>query len=176
MYFKELETERLILRRYKYEDIELYHELTNDPKLLEFNYYPNTTREYEEEYVRNLVDNCDTNKYESWVIERKIDHEPVGKINITKIIQRFNYCEVGYTIRYKYWGNGYASEALEEVTKHLLNDIGYRLVECVIDETNTKSIKVVEKAGFIKDGYVANRKKGNDGTYHGILYYSKSKE
>ena len=28
MYSKELETERLILRRYKYEDIELYHELT----------------------------------------------------------------------------------------------------------------------------------------------------
>ena len=64
MYSKELETERLILRRYKYEDIELYHELTNDPKLLEFNYYPNTTRAHEEEYVKNIVDNYDTNKYE----------------------------------------------------------------------------------------------------------------
>ena len=32
------------------------------------------------------------------------------------------------------------------------------------------------KAGFHKDGYIANRRLCKDGTYSGIEYYSKTKE
>jgi hypothetical protein len=31
------------------------------------------------------------------------------------------------------------------------------------------------KAGFAKDGYIANRRKNLDGTYSGVEYYSKTK-
>ena len=32
------------------------------------------------------------------------------------------------------------------------------------------------KAGFKKDGYIANRRLNKDGTYSGVEYYSKSKK
>ena len=176
MYSPRLETERLILRRYELDDIDIYHEITTDPRLLEFCYYPDTSREYEEKRIKDLVERADNNRCEAWVIERKEDTKKVGKINVNVVYTRYNFCEVGYTIKYDYWGYGYAAEALSKVAEHLLNDIGYHLVECVLDETNIRSIRVVEKAGFKKDGYIENRKPNVDGTYHGILHYSKSKE
>jgi len=53
--------------------------------------------------------------------------------------------------------NGYASEALEVVANYLLNS-GYYLVECSCNKLNKQSSKVMEKAGFKKDGYIANRR------------------
>ena len=34
----------------------------------------------------------------------------------------------------------------------------------------------MEKSGFKKDGYIANRRLNKDGTYSGVEYYSKSKK
>ena len=89
---------------------------------------------------------------------------------------KHNYCNVGYTIRYDYWGNGYAAEALEAVSNHLLEESGYYLVECVCNELNKQSSRVMEKAGFKKDGYIANRRLNKDGTYSGLEYHSKYKK
>jgi len=38
-----------------------------------------------------------------------------------------------------------------------------------------QSFRVMEKAGFIKDGYISNRRLNKDGKYSGVVYYSKSK-
>ena len=174
MFTPELETKRLYLRRLKLTDVDLYHEIISDKRINEFNYYPDTSKKAAENYINSYVNSIDENPYESWIIVRKEDNKEVGKIGVTKVFSRFNYCTVGYTILYDYWGNGYAPEALEKVTEHLLNDIKYRLVECTIDDRNTRSIRVVEKAGFIKDGHVSNRRPNSDGTYSGYSYYSKS--
>ena len=78
-------------------------------------------------------------------------------------------------MRYKYWGKGYATEALKTISDYLLNERKYYLVEGVCNERNLQSSRVLIKAGFKKDGYVANRRLNKDGTYSGIEYYSKSK-
>lgn len=75
---------------------------------------------------------------------------------------------------YAYWGKGYASEALKAVSDYLLES-GYYLVECSCNELNKQSSRVMEKAGFKKDGYIANRRLNKDGTYSGVEYYSKTK-
>lgn len=49
----------------------------------------------------------------------KNTHEVVGNIDVNTVVKKHNYCNVGYTIRYNYWGNGYAAEALKAVSAHL---------------------------------------------------------
>lgn len=34
----------------------------------------------------------------------------------------------------------------------------------------------MEKSGFVKDGYIANRRLNKDGTYSGVEYYSKKNQ
>ncbi len=75
---------------------------------------------------------------------------------------------------FDYWGKGYDAETLNVVSNYLL-DGGYYLVECSCNELNTQSLKVMLKAGFKKDGYIANRRLNKDGTYSGVEYYSKTK-
>ena len=169
-----LETERLILRRYEETDIDMQYEVLTDNRLAEYIKFPNLTKEEELECIKDWIKNADDSKYEKWVITLKGDNTPIGNISVNVIEKKHNYCNVGYVILYDYWGKGYASEALKVVSNHLL-DSGYYLVECSCNELNKQSSRVMEKAGFKKDGYIANRRLNKDGTYSGVEYYSKTK-
>ena len=171
-----IETERLILRRYKETDIDAIYDIITDKRLSTYIKFPELTKEQELECIKEWIKEADDSKYERWVIERKKDDAIVGNIDVNTVVKKHNYCNVGYTIRYDYWGNGYAAEALEEVSNHLLEESGYYLVECSCNELNKQSFRVMEKAGFKKDGYIANRRLNKDGTYSGVEYYSKSKK
>ena len=171
-----LETERLILRRYKETDIDAMYDIITDKRLSTFIKFPDLSKEEELECIKEWIRDADESKYEKWVIERKKDNIIVGNIDVNTVSKKHNYCNVGYTIRYNYWGNGYASEALKVVSDYLLNERNYYLVECSCNELNKQSSRVMEKAGFKKDGYIANRRLNKDGTYSGVEYYSKSKK
>ena len=171
-----IETDRLILRRYKESDIDTIYEIITDERLSKYIKFPKLSKEEELEYIRQWISESDESKYEKWVIELKKDGTVVGNIDVNTVVKKHNYCNVGYTIRYDYWGNGYASEALEAVSNHLLENSGYYLVECSCNELNTQSSKVMLKVGFKKDGYIKNRRLNKDGTYSGVEYYSKTKK
>ena len=160
-----IETERLILRRYKETDIDAIYDIITDKRLSTYIKFPELTKEQELECIKEWIKEADDSKYERWVIERKKDDAIVGNIDVNTVVKKHNYCNVGYTIRYDYWGNGYAAEALEAVSNHLLEESGYYLVECSCNELNKQSSRVMEKAGFKKDGYIANRRLNKDGTY-----------
>lgn len=170
----DLETKRLKLRRYKESDIDAMYEIITDDRLSKYIKFPSLTKEEELECIKTWIKEADESKYEKWVIETKNTHEVIGNIDVNTVVKKHNYCNVGYTIRYNYWGNGYASEALKAVSDYLL-DSGYYLVECSCNELNKQSSRVMEKAGFKKDGYIANRRLNKDGTYSGVEYYSKTK-
>jgi ribosomal-protein-alanine N-acetyltransferase len=170
-----IETERLILRRYEENDIDMQYQTLIDERLHQYIKFPNLTREEELKCIKEWISNADIDKHEKWVITLKEENIAIGNISVNDINKKNNYCNVGYVILYDFWGNGYAAEALEAVSKHLLNDSGYYLVECSCNELNKQSSKVMLKAGFVKDGYIANRRKNLDGTYSGVEYYSKTK-
>lgn len=170
-----IETERLILRRYVESDIDVLYEIITDSRLSKFIKYPELTKEEELAYIKKCINNADESKYEKWAIVLKESNVMVGNIDVNTVVEKHNYCNVGYTIRYDYWGNGYASEALKAISDYLLNERKYRLVECSCNELNIQSSKVMIKAGFHKDGYISNRRKNSDGTYSGLEFYSKSK-
>lgn len=169
-----LETERLILRRYSEKDIDAFFEIIHDQRLQMYIPFPDLTYEEELEYIKDCIKKVESDKCEKWAIVLKENNETLGNISVNTVVKKHNYCNVGYVIRYDYWGKGYATEALNEVSNYLL-DSGYYLVECSCNELNKQSSRVMEKAGFKKDGYTANRRLNKDGTYSGVEYYSKSK-
>ena len=169
-----LETERLILRRYEESDFNAFYEIIHDERLQKYVLFPNLNEEQELEYIRECINNADTDKCEKWSIVLKSTNETVGNIAVNSVIKKHNYVDVGYVVRYDYWGNGYAAEALTAVTNYLLES-GYYLVECSCNERNTQSLRVLEKANFNKDGYIPNRRLNIDGVYSGVYYFSKTK-
>ena len=174
MFCPKLETERLILRRYSERDLDSFYDILCDERLHKYITFPNLTKEEELEYIRKCMSEVEESKYEKWAIVLKESNETIGNISVNTIYQKHNYCNVGYVIRYNYWGNGYAGEALKAVSDYLL-DSGYYLVECSCNELNTQSSKTMLKAGFKKDGYISNRRINKDKSYSSVEFYSKTK-
>ncbi len=170
-----LETNRLILRRYNEKDIDAFYEIIHDEKLQNYIAFPSLTIDQELEYIKNCMKNVDIDQCEKWSIVLKESNETIGNISVNTVVKKHNYCVIGYVIRYDYWGKGYAAESLKAVSDYLL-DSGYYLVECTCNELNKQSARVMEKAGFTKDGFIPNRRLNKDGTYSGVFYYSKSRK
>ena len=170
-----LETSRLILRRYSENDIDAFMEIIHDERLQLYIQFPDLSYEEELKYIKDCASKADVDKFEKWSIVLKDSGDVIGNISINTVNRRHNYCNVGYVIRYDYWGNGYAAEALKVVSDYLL-DSGYYLVECSCNELNTQSSRVMEKAGFTRDGYISNRRLNKDGSYSGVVFYGKVKD
>ncbi|MCR5422979.1 MAG: GNAT family N-acetyltransferase [Bacilli bacterium] len=170
-----IETQRLILRRYEEKDLDAFYEIIHDDRLQLYIPFPNYTLEQELDYIKDCMKSAETDTYERWAIVLKDSNQTIGNISVNVINTKHNYCDVGYVIRHDYWGNGYAAEALEVVSDHLLDE-GYYLVECTCNELNKQSSRVMEKAGFQKDGSIPNRRLNKDGTYSSVAFYSKCRK
>lgn len=61
--------------------------------------------------------------------------------------------EIGYAISEKYWGNGIATEAVNMAVLRVFKELEYLdRVEGLVYKENKASQRVLEKAGFTRDG------------------------
>ena len=80
-----LETERLIIRRFKETDIDMQYEIIHDSRLATYIKFPDLTKQEELECIKNWINEADESKYEKWVIELKKDNTPIGNISVNGI-------------------------------------------------------------------------------------------
>lgn len=60
--------------------------------------------------------------------------------------------EIGYWLGEEYWGRGIATEAVEAVTRYAFDTLGMARVYADVFEWNAASMRVLEKAGFSREG------------------------
>ena len=69
--------------------------------------------------------------------------------------------EVGYWLGEKYWGNGYITEAIKEITDYGFKELSLVRITAHVFEGNIRSEKVLLKNGFEYEGLLKkNNKKG----------------
>lgn len=81
--------------------------------------------------------------------------------------------ELGYWIRTPYQGNGYVTEAVGEITRYALEDLGMNRVEIRMGSTNMKSRAVPERLGFTFEGTLRNDDRHMDGTLRHTCIYAR---
>lgn len=174
---KQLETERLILRKFKIEDSEkMFDSWVTDSETTKYlSWKPHKDISETREILNHWISNYE-NGYYNWVVELKDTHELIG--NIAEVIKNKenNTVTLGYCYGSKYWNKGYASEALRCVIEYLLNNEGFYLVEAYHRSSNPASGKVMQKAGMKYDGTLRERKLNPDGTRADNIYYSIKKD
>ena len=73
----------------------------------------------------------------------------IGNIKIGPIVTRHARAEIGYLIGERdAWGKGFASEAIREVARYGIEELGMAKITAGIYETNIGSAKALLKAGF----------------------------
>lgn len=108
-----IETERLILREWRDNDVAPLLEICRDPRVMEF-LGPLQTEEDIRTAIARQREHQERLGHCYWVIERKSDSEMLGFCGIQSGPEGTPLAgqpDIGWRLAYSHWGNGYAREA-----------------------------------------------------------------
>ncbi len=80
--------------------------------------------------------------------------------------------EIGYWARKKFEGQGYITEAVIGITHFTFEKLFAERVEIRMDDKNTRSWRVAERAGFTLEGILRHDARATDGTLRNTRVYS----
>ena len=172
-----IETERLLLRRWKPSDAEALYKYACDPEVgPHAGWPPHKSVEESKMIIRDVF----TNDY-TWAVVLKETNEPIGcmgyypfgKSNI-EICE--NDAEVGYWIGKPHWNNGYCTEALQAMIHYCYEKKHFQTLWADFFVDNPASGRVMEKCGFTdtgKENYCSNLYHGEDRPVHIMILEKK---
>lgn len=145
-----IETERLILREYTYEDFESLYKILSDKETME--HYPNP---FDEEKVRGWIkwniENYAKYGFGLWAVVLKETSEMIGDCGITiQNIDEELLPEIGYHINKKYWRKGFGSEAARAVRDWAFENTEYNCLYSYMKYTNIGSYSTAIAMGMKK--------------------------
>lgn len=150
-----IETQRLILRRFEYSDIDsMIRNWIADEK---------TQWDYGEpsyktpESVRELFDSkyivsYDRDDYYRWAVIEKASGECIGQIAFFTVDTKNLHGEIEYVIGPSFQGKGYATEMTKAVIRFGFEKVNFHRIEIDCRTENEASRKVIEKCGLTYEG------------------------
>ena len=150
---KVIETERVILRTWRDDDVDEYYRINQDPKVIEFLRGPLTMQEAKD-FVAFVNQQFDKIGYTLWAAEEKSSGKLMGFIGLDplKWAAPLGSCvEIGWRLGSEYWGKGYATEGAKAALKYGFNKCGLKEVVSFTVPANVRSIRIMEKIGMQRD-------------------------
>jgi ribosomal-protein-alanine N-acetyltransferase len=157
--FPNLETGNLFLRELTQKDVEFYFQHFNKPEIVIGTCFPGPAtidiarREFERFIRGPWVNNTGLR----WGIMVKDEMKLVGTCGYYDWVHDAMRAEVGYDLDPFYWGKGIMTEALTSVIKYGLEAMNLNRVQALIDSYNERSMRLVERLGFKKEGVLRQR-------------------
>ena len=169
--FKNLETERLLLRRVAESDYPEIMELRGNPETMKYIPRPLVkTKEDAINHFKMIDDKIESNEGINWAITLKGNPKLIGIIGHYRI-QPENYrCEIGYMILPENKGKGIVTEAIKVVLKYGFDDLQMHSIEAVIDPENTASERVLQKNGFVKEAHLIENEFAEGKFWDSVIY------
>lgn len=155
-----LETEKLILRKFKPDDLESFHDNWSIDELThQYDWYFNLkTIDDTKKYIENVIERYNYNNYYNWAIELKENHEVIGHVGVNLIMKTHEYIELGCSISSKYFKQGLMTEALNKVIEFFINEVNARIIEGTCISENKASINLMKKVGMNLDAILPKRR------------------
>ena len=148
-----LRTERLILRRWRAADRELFARMNTDPRVME--YFPAMLSRAESEALVDWAEaHFEERRFGPLAAELKATGEFVGFIGLSvpRFKAAFTPCvEIGWRLAAEYWGRGLATEGARAVVKYGFADLGLEEIVSFTTVGNVRSRRVMEKLGMTCD-------------------------
>ncbi len=145
-----IRTERLLLRRWRPEDLYPFARLNADPEVME--YFPARLSAAESaELARRADRHFQLSGYGLFAVQL-LDGPPfIGFVGLSRVPDDYPCApavEVGWRLARAHWGRGYASEAALASLKYAAG-LGLKQVVSFTSETNWRSRRVMERIGMV---------------------------
>lgn len=167
-----IETERLILRKFKLSDAEnMYKNWASDEEVNKFLTWPaHKNVEVSRSVIDTWIEEYTSDKNYQWCIELKNIGEAIGSIAVVNYKEDIEAVEIGYCIGRKYWNQGITSEALTALIEFFFKKVGVNRIEAKHDLLNPNSGKVMAKCGMKYEGTGIKAGKNNTGICDVVMY------
>ena len=143
---EQLQTQRLILRRYRETDLNDLYEYLSDAQVVKFEPYKPMSMD---EVRENLAWRISTD--EMIAIVCAAGGKMIGNVYLGK--RDFDSLEIGYVLNRRFWGMGYAAEACGALISLAFQQGAHRIyAEC--DPENSASWRLLERLGFRREGHL----------------------
>ena len=170
---KYLETDRLILRRFKKEDAEaMYNNWASDNEVTEYLTWPtHSNQEVSQSILDKWVNSYSDDSFYQWAIVLKDNGDkPIGSISAVDIKEKASMAHIGYCIGRAWWHKGITSEALRAVMDFFFDEVGANRIEARHDPRNPNSGKVMKKCGMKYEGTLRSYDWNNQGICDACYY------
>jgi RimJ/RimL family protein N-acetyltransferase len=146
-------TDRLVLRRFRESDAGTLSAYRSDPVVARFQSWaaPYSLDEARAAVVSFAAGDPLSPGWFQWAIERTSDRAHIGDLGVHRHENRMQ-AELGFTLALSFHGRGYATEAVRGILGHLFGVEGLHKVSAECDARNTASARVLERAGFTREG------------------------
>lgn len=148
-----LETDRLLLRRWREADREPFARMNADPRVMEHFPAP-MTRAESDAMIDRIEARFSDRGYSLWAAELRPTGEFIGFIGLSVpgFQARFTPCvEIGWRLAAAYWGRGLATEGAQAVVRHGFEVLGLNELVSFTTEGNMRSRRVMERLGMTRN-------------------------
>ena len=111
----------------------------------------------------------------AFLIFRAVDEQLIGGLTLTNVRRGVTQsCAIGYWVGVSHTGNGYMTSSVKAVRKFAFEGLRLHRVEAACLPSNAASIRVLEKAGFRREGLAREYLKINGEWQDHVLFGSLS--
>jgi [ribosomal protein S5]-alanine N-acetyltransferase len=152
--FPVLETERFVMRAVVAEDAGAIFRMMSDPQVMRyFGTPPMTSPDEAARRVQAITSAFEQRAGIRWAIASRADGQLLGTCGFWRLMAEHSRAEIGYELAPEWWGRGAMTEALGEALSFGFTEMGLHSVEAQIHPDNIGSRRVLEKLGFVQEGY-----------------------
>ncbi len=151
--FPVLETQRLVLREIAIEDADVIFVLMSDPQVMRYYGAPMHSRDEAVKRVSSIRAAFQERSIVYWAITEKVSEKFVGSGGFWRIVKPDSRAHIGYELASAWWNRGFMTEAVRAMVKFGFETIGLHSIEAGIHPDNVGSRRVLEKVGFVREGY-----------------------
>jgi RimJ/RimL family protein N-acetyltransferase len=162
------------LRQLLDSDSEAMREIFGDAEVVRFMAVPRLeTCEDALGLVRSIHQHRVAGTLFQWGIVKRGDSSVCGTCTLAGIDRINGRAELGFALGRRHWGSGVVREAASLVIEYGFTGMGLHRLEADADPRNVKSLRVLERLGFVREGYQRERHlvagERQDGILFGLL-------
>lgn len=152
----ELRTDRLILRKIDFEDIDFILKHFGDEEVCKYmvDNEPITTMEGAKDIINWSHSDKSNPSNNRWLIILKESNKPIGTIGYHRWDRTNNIAEIGYDLSKSYWKQGLMSEALKKVIEFGFSKMSLNRIQAFVHVENAASYNILRKNGFYAEGII----------------------
>lgn len=154
---KVLQTQRLLLEPLKQHHAALLYPILQDPQI--YCYIPQeppASIEVLQQHYQKLERRLSPTNEEAWLnwaVRLKLSEQFIGRVEASVSLKQS--ADVAYIFGSRFWSNGYATEACQQVLQVLFDDYEVIEIKAQVDTRNKASIQLIERLSFEQVQYQA---------------------